>query len=66
MGPECSESRCDDDGFQVSGDQIEKPSNLVGTYPIPWRKTTVLVRFPGPFVSSVFSFTVTRMQNVDE
>ena len=27
MGPECSESRCDD--FQVSGDQIQKPSNLV-------------------------------------
>ena len=27
MGLECSESRCDD--FQVSGDQIQKPSNLV-------------------------------------
>ena len=29
MGPECSESRCDDDDFQVRGDQIEKQSNVV-------------------------------------
>ena len=65
MAPECSESRCDDDDFQVSFIH-EKPSNHVGPYPIPWRKTTVLVRFPGTLVSSVFSFTVTRMQNVDE